>query len=173
MRMSRRLAIYCSELEKPDVDIVPASLTQYKDLDLEQPGLIGGTDYYLGYINNQGYYWLQFKITATTNASSLRLSLNLNRLITGSVTNSSFPWRLLVADTNAAPTSNSDYTSLITQKPDNSAYMTWNATGLDLKKGKTYYLSVWAGSASYPGGVMTAGEYGGAPIYSIILNPSS
>lgn len=164
--------MYYREMTKPDIDVTPISLTQYKDLNLDQPGLIGGSDYYLGYISGQGYYWLQFKIEATTNASSLRLSLHLNRLITGSVTSTSFPWRLLIADTNDAPTSDSVYTSLITQKPDNSAYMLWNATGLDLKKGKTYYLSVWAGSSTYPGGVMTAGTYGDAPIYTITLNPS-
>ena len=35
----------------PDISISPISLTQYKDLDLEQPGLIYDADHYLGYIN--------------------------------------------------------------------------------------------------------------------------
>ena len=157
----------------PDISISPVSLTQYKDLDLEQPGLIYDYDHYLGYINNQGYYWLQFKIVPTVYTTSLRLSFNFSRLITGSVTSDSFPWRLLVADTNAAPTSNSDYTSLITGAPNNKTWYTFNATGLSLNAGSTYYLSVWAGSASYPGGIMTDGSNGESPSYSIVLNTSS
>lgn len=155
--------------ESPNVSISCETRTQYSGLSLSNPGLVNGDSYYLGYMNGS-YYWLQYKFISPTSASSLKFSIKLDRLITDSTSSSSFPWRLKVTDKAIDPDGDTSTTATtIYQAPDRSRYVTWNVTGLNLVQNGTYYLSAWAGSSSYIGGVMTYSY----PSYSITLNPSS